>query len=573
MDPVNEITVGRRRIIRALGGAGVLGIAGCSGDGTDDDPGTDDGTETDTPDGGTDTPGEETDTPDEGTDTPDDGTDTPDGGTDTPDGGTDTPDGGTDTPDGGVPGEDYEPPAESEWPPRVEPSAGGIGPDPPGDATILWDGDTATLDDWEHSGASPFGGEDGAPAEWYERDGYFETNPSTGDIRPKAEMGDCHLHLEWRVPEDLAEPDNVDIPLGNSGVFMMERYEIAIRNHPLEEQNPDDKTAGSYYASDPALSLPIREQGEWQEFDIFWRAPVFDENNEVRRLPMLTNFMNGVCLNAHVDVLGPNWVNDGHLPFDDGTHGHNTDENGDFVEEAPFYLQDHHSEDSILHWRNVWYRELPERPVEVENPGQARTYDTSQGEGRPDIIDAGGPGTTGEPPEDAETLFDSLTLDPGSGWESEASYGDSQVHLEWQVPEDVDAMGPFRGNSGVLMMGNYEIRILDTADNPVEADEWAGAYTHGAAPHHDAVRGRGEWQHLDIVWQGPRFENGAILDRPAQVTALLNGVAVQTRLRVEGRNDGEAVENYAPHDPERPLSLAAPDSETRFRNGWIRSLV
>jgi hypothetical protein len=354
---------------------------------------------------------------------------------------------------------------------------------------------------------------------------------------------------------------------------MMQRYEIAIHNNNDVGSQPD-KTAGAYYASDPALSLPIRPVGEWQEFDIIWRVPQFDDDNNLLRHPMLTMFFNGVCVNAHVDVLGPNWGPDGARPFDHDPHGHETDENGDFVEEEPFYIQDHKSADSRLHWRNVWYRELPERPVPDDASGEANTYDSSQGEAgvQPEMIDAGGKGTTGTPPADAEMLFDDLALQPGDGgYESENAYGDSQLHLEWQVPEDVDALGPFRGNSGVLMMGNYEISVLDTAENPVEADQWAGAYTHGNPPHHDAVRSRGEWNHLDLVWQGPRFD-GQTLGRKAQVTALLNGVAVQTRLRVDGPNTGEEVDIYDPHETERPLVLEEPESETRFRNGWIRSL-
>jgi hypothetical protein len=544
MDPEERISLSRRRIIRAVSGIGALGIAGCSGDG-------DDGTTTDTPDDVTDTPGRGTDTPGRETDTP-----------------------------GSILGEDYDPPAESEWPPRVEPAAKGISPDPPGDATILYDGENKTMEDWEHSGVSPLGGEDGAPSEWHERDGYFETNVGTGDLRPSGEMdgegeqmGDCHLHLEWRVPEDLGESGTVDEPLGNSGIFMMQRYEIAIHNNNDVESQPD-KTAGSYYASDPPLSLPIRPVGEWQEFDIIWRVPRFDDDNNLLRHPMLTMFFNGVCVNAHLDVLGPNWGPDGARSFDHDPHGHQTDENGDFVEKEPFYIQDHKSADSRLHWRNVWYRDLPERPVPDDASGEADTYDTSQGEPgvQPEMIDAGGNGTTGTPPEDAEMLFDDRTLQPGGGgYESENAYGDSQIHLEWQVPEDVDALGPFRGNSSVMLMGNYEISVLDTAENPVEADRWAGAYTHGTSPHHDAVRGRGEWNYLDLVWQGPRFD-GQTLGRRAQVTGLLNGVAVQTRLRVDGPNTGDEVGTYQPHDTERPLVLGEPDSETGFRNGWIRPL-
>jgi plastocyanin/glucose/arabinose dehydrogenase len=456
---------------------------------------------------------------------------------------------------------EWEAPPEEEWPARVEPSEDGLGIEPPEDATILWDGDETTLADWEHSDWSPGGDEPtGADAQWIEEDGYFETVPESGDLRPAIDgigsgLGDYHLHVEWRLPEGVDDT-------GNSGVFMMERYEIQI----LDDGDWDpEQLAGTYYLAGAPLSLPLRSRGEWNEFDIFWRTPEF-EDEEVVRYPQLTVFFNGVPTKYHFDVPGPNWggIND----FDDEEFGHPTDEDGEFAEEWPFFLQEH---GDIVQFRNIWCRDIPERSVEIDQPDELPTYDTSAGEGDPERIDAGGPGTTGEAPEDAEVLIeDSLTLEPGKGdWESDDEYGDAQFHIEYQIPEDVDGEGPWRGSSGALMMGNYEINIVDTWENPVAADEWAGSYTHQAAPHHDAVREPGEWQHLDILWQAPRFEDGTV-SQPAQVTALLNGVAVQTRLEVDGPNNGVAVREYSEHG-EKALRLREDGDEIQFRNTWVRS--
>jgi len=86
----------------------------------------------------------------------------------------------------GVPSED--------WPPRVVPGNEGLSGDPPSDATVLWDGDEATLDRWEHT--------DESEPEWVEHEEYFAVNLGSGNIRTKESFGDCHLHLEWRSPEE-----------------------------------------------------------------------------------------------------------------------------------------------------------------------------------------------------------------------------------------------------------------------------------------------------------------------------------------------------------------------------------
>lgn len=452
-----------------------------------------------------------------------------------------------------------------EWPPRVVPGAEGLSADPPSDATILWDGEEATLDGWQHY-------PDGGDAEWIEHDDYFEVNLGTGDIQPEESMGDCHLHLEWRVPEGLEGEGQGP---GNSGVFMMETYEFQILQSYDNPTYPSGY-AGSFYkfqegGGSAPLVLPIRPPGEWQEYDLIWRGPRF-EDGELVRYPQATLFFNGVAVQTHFDVPGPVWW-DTLYDFDHEEFGHPRDDDGRFLERVPFNLQDHGGDQDEVHFRNIWYRDLPEDPVEIDEPDAMPQYDSSGGAyEEPEQIEPGGAGTTGDAPEDADVLIDNeLTLEPGDGdWESDDEYGDAQFHVEYRVPEDVEECGVDRGNSGVLMMGEYEIQIVDTYYNDVDADEWAGAYTHQAEPHHDAVRGPGEWQQLDILWQGPRFDGDEV--RPAQVTALLNGVAVQTRLSVDGPNADGTLGEYEEHASELPLRLREGISRVQFRNTWARSL-
>jgi len=478
-----------------------------------------------------------------------------------------------------------------EWPPRVVPGEEGLSGDPPSDATVLWDGAEATLDGWEHT--------DGSDAEWSENEEYFAVNLGSGSIRTEEAFGDSHLHLEWRVPEeydgyvDIDEGGDGQTP-GNSGVFLMETYEIQVLQSHDNPTYPSGY-AGSFYLASPEggavpLVLPINPPGEWNAYDIVWRGPRFDDG-DLLRYPQLTVFFNGVAIINHFDVPGPNyWVDLFEDDFDNDTNPHPQDEDGTFLEEAPLMLQDHGAATDEVHYRNIWYRDLPESPVEIDDPSALPDYDSERGvweereewpdrdaatdpdhPDHPEQIESGE--APGDPPGDADVLIDDeLTLEPGDGdWTSDEEYGDAQIHVEFRIPEGVEGEGADRGNSGVLTLGQYEIQIVDTYMNDVDADEWTGAYVDQAAPHHDAARRPGEWQQLDIVWQGPQFEEGE-LAQEAQTTVFLNGVAVQTRLRVEGRNADGSLDEYEPHASELPLRLAEEGSEVQFRNTWARSL-
>ena len=204
------------------------------------------------------------------------------------------------------------------------------------------------------------------------------------------------------------------------------------------------------------------------------------------------------------------------------------------------------------------------------------------------------PGTAGSAPSDAIVLFDGTDL---SGWQSldgsdakwqveggvlqvtpktgdiqtREEFGDCQLHVEWAAPAEVRGDSQGRGNSGVFLMGRYEIQVLDCYDNPTYADGTTGALYGQFPPLVNACRKPGEWQSYDIIWEGPRFD-GDQLVKPARVTVLLNGVLLHHGKELLGLTNHRVGPEYKPHGPAGPLRLQDHGDPMRFRNIWYRPL-
>lgn len=196
------------------------------------------------------------------------------------------------------------------------------------------------------------------------------------------------------------------------------------------------------------------------------------------------------------------------------------------------------------------------------------------------------------PPDDAVVLFDGRDL---SGWtgrdgkaawtvaggamrvngtgdiESRRHFGSCQLHIEWATPAVVKGRGQGRGNSGIFLMGKYEVQVLDSYDNPTYPDGQAGAVYGQTPPDVNASRPPGEWQSYDIIFHAPQFENGE-LKRPAVVTVLHNGVLVQDHTRVLGATTHRKLPHYSEHPGTGPLRLQDHGNPVRFRNIWVRPL-
>lgn len=153
--------------------------------------------------------------------------------------------------------------------------------------------------------------------------------------------------------------------------------------------------------------------------------------------------------------------------------------------------------------------------------------------------------------------------------ETKESFGDCFVHLEWAAPARVEGESQHRGNSGLFLMGRYEVQILDSFENRTYADGQAAALYGQVPPRVNACRPPGEWQTYDVEFRAPRFE-GERLVTPATVTVVHNGVLVQDHVAFLGATRHREVATYAAHAPELPLVLQDHGNPVRFREIWVR---
>ena len=210
----------------------------------------------------------------------------------------------------------------------------------------------------------------------------------------------------------------------------------------------------------------------------------------------------------------------------------------------------------------------------------------------PAVVD---PGQSGRAPSDATMLFDGKDLSkwvgqngglpswtvengyveikPGSGLISTRdAFGDCQLHVEFAEPLPAVGESQERGNSGVFLMGLYEIQVLDSYQNKTYADGQASAVYGQYPPLVNASRPPGEWQAYDIVFHGPRFSGDGKLLSPARVTVLHNGVLVQDNVELTGPTANGVRPPYKPHAAKLPISLQDHHNRVRYRNIWIREL-
>jgi hypothetical protein len=209
----------------------------------------------------------------------------------------------------------------SKEPPVIQPGVAGA---PPSDAIVLFNGKDMSA--WRT--------ENGSPCKWIVKEGYVEVN-GTGNIFTRQEFGDVQLHIEWASP---GEPVGEGQGRGNSGVYFQGRYEIQVLDS-YKNKTYYDGQAGAFYGNFPPLVNPARKPGEWQSYDIIFRAPKPGPDGKQIIPGSLTVLFNGVLVQDHVPVKSATTA----AAFKDVTP------------KAPLMLQDH---GNPVRFRNIWIRPL-----------------------------------------------------------------------------------------------------------------------------------------------------------------------------------------------------------------------
>ncbi len=145
------------------------------------------------------------------------------------------------------------------------------------------------------------------------------------------------------------------------------------------------------------------------------------------------------------------------------------------------------------------------------------------------------------------------------------SHGDLELELDFLMPKG--------SNSGIYLMGRYELQLFDSwgVENPQYSDV-GGIYRRsvgdeeieGSAPRLNAARAPGLWQHYKILFKAPEFNQAGEKVANARFEEVwLNGALIQEDVEVTGPT---IESHFQDEQPEGPLMIQGDHGPVAIRN-------
>ncbi len=124
---------------------------------------------------------------------------------------------------------------------------------------------------------------------------------------------------------------------------------------------------------------------------------------------------------------------------------------------------------------------------------------------------------------------------------TEKKFGDCTIELEVMVPKN--------SNSGIYVMGEYEVQVLDSWGRKKVGPGDIGGLYGAAAPKVNAAKKPGEWQKFVIEFQAPRFKNGKRVSKAKFLKVVLNGKVIHENVEMRGPTPSGVTGREAPTGP------------------------
>jgi len=216
---------------------------------------------------------------------------------------------------------------------------------PPEDAIVLYDGKDTNL----------FLNKEGGEIDWPIEDGSLVSSKGTRGVNhivSKLHFRDADIHAEFMLPPKGS---------GNSGIYIHGNYELQVINS-VGKETPGAGDVGAIYGFAKPLVNAGRKPGEWQVYDIRYRAPRRDDHGAIVEEGSITAWLNGQKVQDNARFGEPRSV---YHPF----RYHTTPylktiwERQKKTQTGPVFLQDHQNP---TRFRNVWIRPLDDRAMMYE---------------------------------------------------------------------------------------------------------------------------------------------------------------------------------------------------------------
>ena len=182
---------------------------------------------------------------------------------------------------------------------------------------------------------------EGGKAPWDLEDGVMSVAVGSGDILTRETFADAWIHVEFKLPLELKAK-------GNSGVYIHNRYEIQILDsYGVEKLRTG--SCGAVYKTHTPIVNACKAPGEWQKYDIIFRAPRFNNNDEVIEKARVTVLLNDQIVQNNVVIVPTGTRSDKPI-----------------IASGPLLLQDH---GDPVQFRNIWIQHLPQDGSDSYGPG------------------------------------------------------------------------------------------------------------------------------------------------------------------------------------------------------------